>query len=231
MKSHLKRLAAPKTWPILRKVSTFTTRPKPGAHPLELGLPLSVLMKEVLSIGTRTTKEAKKVIDAGKVLVDGKVAKDYRRIVGLMDVVSFPALKQHYRIVLNAKGKLTPLSVNDDEAGVKITRIVRKTTIKKGKIQVTLNDGTNLLLDKNDYKVGDSLVMEVPSHKVKQHIPLAKGNFAYLLGGKHIGRKGSIKAIEGKTVWFIDENKQETETLVSYVMIVGTSKPEVTINE
>lgn len=231
MVSHLKRLAVPKTWPILRKVSTFTTRPKPGAHPLELGLPLSVFMKEVLDIGVRTTKEAKKVVDAGNVFVDGKVCRDYRRIVGLMDVVSIPSLKQQFRIVLDGSGKLAVLSVDEKEAGLKLARIVKKTVVAKGKHQVTLSDGKNLLMDKSEYKVGDTLVVEVPGQKVKQHIPLEEGNFAYLLGGKHIGSQGSIKAIEGEKVLFIDSDKNETETLVSYVMVVGKTKPEVKINE
>ena len=48
VKSHLKRIAAPRTWDIDRKTTKFIARPKPGQHTLQLGMPLAVLLKEIL---------------------------------------------------------------------------------------------------------------------------------------------------------------------------------------
>ena len=58
-KDHLKRLAAPKTWGITRKNTKFITKPVPGPHGMQAGMPLSVLIKEILNYAG-TTREVKK---------------------------------------------------------------------------------------------------------------------------------------------------------------------------
>ena len=45
MKNHLKLIAAPKTWFVPRKTNVFTLRPSPGAHALEYGMPLGLLLE------------------------------------------------------------------------------------------------------------------------------------------------------------------------------------------
>ena len=59
MKRHLKRIAAPKKWAIDRKENTFITRSKPGAHTLDLSLPLGVIIRDFIKY-THTLREAKK---------------------------------------------------------------------------------------------------------------------------------------------------------------------------
>jgi len=186
-------------------------------------------MKEVLAIGVRTTKEAKKVVDAGRLLIDGKKAQDYRRIVGLMDTISIPETKQYFRVVLNERGRLSCIAIDEKEAGQKAAKIVKKMTIKGGKVMVTLSDGRNLPGQK-DYKIGDTLIIEVPSQKVIKHLPLKEGNYAVLLGGKHIGKGGSITQIDEKHVVYKGKD-EEARTLRSYVLVLGTKSPEVKIHE
>ena len=60
VEKHLSRLAMPKTWKVKRKGIKWVTRPLPGAHSLKQGMPISVLLRDVLKLA-RTTKEVKKL--------------------------------------------------------------------------------------------------------------------------------------------------------------------------
>ena len=46
--NHLKRLAMPRSWPLPRKTSIWVTRAAPGAHSLELCMPLNVVIRDIL---------------------------------------------------------------------------------------------------------------------------------------------------------------------------------------
>ncbi|HUR25557.1 MAG TPA: S4 domain-containing protein, partial [Candidatus Thermoplasmatota archaeon] len=86
MSKHLKRLAAPRSWVIPRKTNVYTTKPRPGAHPLERALPLGTVVRDFLKLAA-TGREAARVIGAGDVTVDGRIVKDAKFAVGFMDVV------------------------------------------------------------------------------------------------------------------------------------------------
>ena len=144
---HLKRIATPKTWGILRKVNTFITRPNPGAHSYYKGQSLNTVMKEDIGIA-RTTKE-----------VDGKKRHDEKHNVGFMDVITFPATKESYRIGFTKKGKLKSFAIDAKEANVKITKITGKHHITGGKTQLLCEDGRTINIDKDNYKVGDSALI------------------------------------------------------------------------
>ena len=69
MKNHLKRIASPKTWAIARQGATFVVRPNPGAHSLAMGLPLSLILRDLLQLAS-TMSEAKKILHRREVLPD-----------------------------------------------------------------------------------------------------------------------------------------------------------------
>ena len=106
MKNHLKRIASPRTWLINRKQNKFTVRPKPGAHSLEQGLALGIVVRDLLKLAS-TMMEVKKLLNDQEILVDGKRRKDYRFITGLFDVITIPVLKKSFRVLLDAKGHVS----------------------------------------------------------------------------------------------------------------------------
>lgn len=85
-KNHLKRVAAPRTWPITRKTSKWVVKPTPGAHSEERGMPLVVVLRDLLHLADKS-KEIKQILHEGQVLVDGRVRKDHRFVVGMFDTV------------------------------------------------------------------------------------------------------------------------------------------------
>ena len=199
VKNHLKRIAAPRTWNILRKAHTFISKPNSGAHKNRFGLSINTFLKEEIGIA-KTTKEVKRIMREGEVLVDGKRRHDEKFNVGFMDVVSFPGVKKSYRVGLTSKGKLVGFEVKESEAKKKLVRVEDKKTIKKGKMQLICSFGRVLLVDKDAYKTGDSLLISLPEQKVEKHFAFAKGATVLVLEGKHGGSVGTIEKVEGTIV-------------------------------
>ena len=218
MKQHLKRIAVPRTWAINRKKNVFIVRPKPGAHSLEMGLPLGVMLRDDLKLAG-TISEAKKLLNNNHVLVDGKRRKNHRFIVGLLDILTFPDLGKYYRVQLDRKGRIVLVEITKDESQTKICKIVGKKVLVKGKLQFNLHDGRNLVVDL-DAKVGDSLVIELPKFTVKRVLPLKAGMTIFLTKGKYIGDTGILKEIEGVEAKYT-ANGKEIETAKAYLFVVG----------
>ena len=186
--SHLKRLNAPKAWPIKRKVQTFTTRPKPGPHKLTEAVSLNFLLRDMLQL-TKTTKETKKALTSGNIVINGIPRKDHKFTVGILDTVSVVPTKEQFLIVFSPSGRLQAKKMKSAMEG-HFAKIVNKTIVKKKKVQLNLHNGANLLVDKDAYSTGDTLIME--KGKVKKHLKFEKGATIYLIGGKHKGVSASL---------------------------------------
>lgn len=222
--THLKSYGAPTSWNIRRKESTFTTRPNPGAHPFERGLPINTLLKQ-LGV-TKNTRETKRIINDKAIEVDGATVKDIHTNTGFMDTIHIkPDITIRCR--LDTKGRLAFNNIPKAELNKKVCQITNKQTIKGGKVQLSLSGGRTILAD-NKYKTGDSLLIEVPGQKIIDHFPLAKGNAVFLIGGRHIGTKGTITDIQGDRIW-LNTDKGTIETLKEYTYVIGKDKPAITI--
>lgn len=224
MKNHLKRIASPKTWFVDRKANTFIVRPNPGAHSLDQGLPLGVLLRDDLELAA-TMGEIKKLLNNKEVLVDGIRRKDHSFIVGLFDVLSIPELKKHYRMMLDRKGRLILKEVSAQESSVKLAKVMGKTMIKGGKVQYNLHDGRNILSDGKG-NVGDTFVLSLPKAAVKKVLPLKEGSKIFLTKGKHAGDVGVLKQIKGNEATYSTAG-QEIETAKGYLFVVGEKEMEI----
>ena len=227
MKSHLKRLVTPKSWTLFKKEEKYVVRPRPGAHPAKLSMPITLLLK---NLGyASTTKEVKKILNTKEVLVDGRRVKENKRPVGFMDIITIKETNDALRIVLDKKGRLKVIPADKDEAQLKLCRIKKKTALKKGKIQVNFADNNNILTDKKDMKVGDTVLITVPFQEIKQHLPLEKGAMICLIGGKHIGHKGTVDSIEGTKLIYTAANKKH-ESLKKYAFVIGKEKEAIKLD-
>jgi small subunit ribosomal protein S4e len=230
----LKRRAAPRAWTIPRKGTKWVKRPGPGPHGQDQSIPLLLVLRDLRHL-VSSAREARILLRSGVVRVDGKVAKDLDRGLGLMDTLSLAApLNAHYRVLKDRHGKLILVTIPSTEATVKLGRVRFKHSVPKGKVEVTLHDGRNLLVPSSStYRVGDSLKLEVPSQKVVEHLPLAAGALAYVAGGSHVGEIARVEKVEVRNssqpnlVHF----KEGFATIKEYVFVVGQTQPEVTIAE
>ncbi len=227
-KAHIKRLAAPKSWPINRKTNVWVLRSNPGSHSFETSMPAGLILKEILNY-VKTTKETKYVINEGKVSVNGKVIKKQKFPVGILDVITIG--KDNYRIIINTKGKLIPIKIKNDEAKLLLKRVENKTSLKGKKTQINFSEGSNLLSEEK-YSTGDTVIFS--DNKVKDHIKLEKGVMCYILAGKQVGKTGLVKEIIQKkglqpAKIIFTQGKEDFETLRNYVFVVGKTKPLVTL--
>lgn len=236
---HQKRVSAPSTWPIHRKGSTFVTKISPGPHSKDYGMPLIVLLRDVLNVG-HTRKEIKHIVSTKQVLVDGRARTSDRFPVGHMDVVELSANKSYYRIQLHTSNKLLPVEIDEKEKDVKICKVVGKRNIRGGKTQISLHDGRNIVLEKDDERASQikgmsSIKIKVPSQEILDVYNLQEEARAMVTEGRHRGRVGKIIDIsqrygpKASEVTFIDENggeEAEFRTALEYVFVVG---PELKI--
>jgi len=214
----LKRLVAPRWWPIERKTRKFIVSPR-GPHPKDLSIPLLVLIRDVFKLA-ETNKEARKIIKKGEIFIDGRKMKDPKFGVGLLDTIEIPALKKVYRAI--PKKGLSFIETPQKESKIKICKIVDKKNLKGNKIQLNLHDGRNILTDEK-YSTQDSLLIKLPEQKIVEHIKFEKGYLALVFGGKRAGITAKIKKIEGNRVWLGD--KKAFEVPKRLVIVVGKDKP------
>jgi small subunit ribosomal protein S4e len=244
-RGHLKRKPAPRMWPIHRKEAVWTVMPKPGPHSLSDSLPLALVVRNILGFA-KTAKEAKTIIDQEKIMVDGKIRRDERFIVGLMDVISIAGTKNSYRVLPSAKGLILH-PIDETEAAFKLCRIKDKTIVKNGKLQLDLHDGTSLLpktdatqsLEETTYHTLDVLKISVPEREILGYSKLAEGVPSLVIGGKNVGKVGKIVSIEKKQdkkrrellVTLKDENGNQFQTILDFVFVLGDTESLISLPE
>ena len=226
-KDHLKRLAAPKTWQIKRKTSKFVTKPAPGPHSIGLAMPLNTIMKELLGYA-QTTREVKKIINTGCVKVDGRPRKDFRYPVGVFDTLEFTSTGEHFRALIDKKGRLTMIKSGKSESSAKPCKITGKTMVR-GKMQLNLYDGKNILVDKGTFNVGDTIMISLPDQKISKHLKLEKKSTIFLIGGKHMGETGIVGDIIQNKIIYKDNSGNLVETSKKYAFVIGDSKPLIAL--
>jgi small subunit ribosomal protein S4e len=222
--SHLKRIAAPSSWLIGRKEAKYITRPRPGPHSLQSGISLSTALRELVRIA-RTAKEVKTIVKNKDVFIDKRKRSDEKYPVGLMDIIELPQLELYYRILLDKKGRLKGVKADAKEANTKLSRIESKSKAKGGKILLGLSDGRSITIDKDGYKIGDTLQLALPDQKITAHLKLEKGAMLLLTGGKHAGQISTVDEISQDKI-IIDAGKnQKYEVLKRDAFVIGKEKP------
>jgi len=231
--SHMKREMSPKFWPIHRKEAVWSVKPNPGAHKSRLSTPLAVVIRDFLGLA-ETAKEAKMIITEGKVVVDGKVRRDERYSIGLMDVLELPDAEARYRVLPIHGGKFKLHEIPKGEAGFKLCKIVDKTTLKKGATQLNLHDGRNILAEGDGYEVGDIIRLSVPDQEITDHINFKPGVRAIITGGRSQGQYGILIDLgpepgKKRTATIRTPSNDDVKTLADYIFPVGTETPIISL--
>jgi len=234
---HLKRLAAPEFWPILRKEAKWTVKPSPGPHPASRSLPLLIVVREILGYA-KTYREARRVIAEGHILVDGVVRRDYKFPVGYMDVIEIKASGEFFRAVPVPTKVIALVPISKEEASYKLCRIENKTTVKDGEIQLNLHDGRNIIVPPEEgrkFTTLSTVKISVPGSELLEYFSLEKGVLVTVVGGINVGRVGRVLSIsEGvrhyrKLVLIEDIRGGTFYTSLDKVFVIGVSKPEITL--
>jgi len=225
-KTHLSRLSMPRNWPVEKKGTKWILKPNPGPHNLKYSMPLHLILKMLKY--SKTSKESKNILNKGLINVNGKIRKDIKFPIGMMDVVSVPSVNEHFRIVVRKGNKLDIMPIKKEEANVKPFKIKGKTLLRKGIMQVNLYDGTNILVEKDGYKVNDTLVVDFSGEKMKvnKHLKMEKGANVLIFEGKFAGTTGVVEDVKktyGKSSIIVNTGKEKIETLLDYAFVIDKS--------
>ena len=230
----MKRLLVPDFWKTSKKLSKWVVSPSPGAHKKLESIPLVIVLRDILKL-VETASEAKTVVKNKEILVDGKSVSHSRFSIGLMDTLSIPKIGKNFRVVPSVKG-LHLIDIPEKETKEKLSTIKSKTVMKGKKIQLNLHDGKNVLVDKDSYRTGDSLLLELPSNKIIDHVKMEGGNLGLIIHGKNSGKLAKIKKIlvsrsrEPNKI-ICEAHGKEFEVMKEHVIVVGKTKPLVSVGE
>ncbi|MEX2684936.1 MAG: 30S ribosomal protein S4e [Candidatus Sigynarchaeota archaeon] len=235
----VRRLAAPAYLRINKKEYAFTAKAIPGPHKAGKSFTLLYVLRDLLKVVT-TAKEAKKVVVAGHVIVDGKPRKDIHFPVGLMDVIEIPALKKTFRVNTD-KLYYYKLVEIDKDAHFKLCKIIGKTMQPGGNVQLNLHDGRSVLVRVKDpknpkeaaeYTIGSTVKIDLRSGEIVDSVKLEEGKLAIVVDGINDGRMGKItkitKIMKNDTATLEDKG-ESFETKLKYLFVLGDSKPLVSL--
>lgn len=233
-RGRLKRASSPTVWKIQRKGGRFVPKPSPGPHGKRQGMPLLMIIRDVLKIA-KNSKEAESIVKSGGILVDGRIREDPRLPVGLMDVLEIPAIEKSYRMVPSKTSPLTLLEIPNDEKAKKLCEVKSKKSEKGGKFQCGFHDGRSILIGGEvNLKVGDSCLIEIPSQNIVRNFGLKIDSLIIITSGQSRGKigkvvqmkPGSISRVAMATISVAGVN---IDVPLRMVMVVGDEKPVITI--
>jgi small subunit ribosomal protein S4e len=203
---------------------------------MNTSIPTTVILRDQLKYAT-TAREAKSLIKNGKMLIDGKVRKDDRFPVGLMDVIHIPDTKEYFRVLPDHGGNLRYLAITAEEAQFKLCGIIGKTSLKAGKIQLNLHDGSNVIVntEADKYKVKDVLKIKVPEKEILDHIEFKEMQQVIITGGRSQGAQGVLIKVGPEPGWKRTATIRTIEgddirTLSNYLFVVGVNEPVIKLN-
>jgi small subunit ribosomal protein S4e len=226
MTNHQKRLSAPNSWPVERKTEKFTVKADDGPHG-DAGVPLVVLLRDVLGYAD-SKKEVRYALESGNVRINGDKIRDYRRPVGMFDILEFSEREEYYRVFPDEGGRLALTEIDADAAGSKLGKIVGKRQVAGGETQINLHDGQNVLVeDASDYSGDDSLVVDNETDEIVAHFPYVEGALVTAVSGQHAGEIGEVETIEvtpgsgdNRVVVEGVAGSDDFETIEEYVVVI-----------
>jgi len=221
----MKRLASPYAWGVGRKTPKWAPKTVPGAHKQLECMPLVILLREKLQLAANA-REVKRALNEGLVLVDGRKIKEGDYGVGLMDVISIPCQNKYYRILSRGR-RLEITEISEKQANVKYAKVLDKRMVRGGKVQISLHDGRNQLVEKEEdrFKPGDTIKFKVPEQKLEGFVKFEKGAKCFVYRGRHAGEFGELvevieRAGSKDSDARIKTPKGEIITLSKYLFVV-----------
>ena len=235
--AHLKRYAAPDSWHVAKKTTTYVVKTAPGPHN-GAAMPVAVWLRDHMGLAM-TMREARQVLNSGAVIINGKACKDPKRGIGVFDIISLPTVGKHYRVLMDKRGRYRSIEISPEDAKTRLAKIRDKTVISGGKVQLNLLFGANIIAD-NRYKPKDSVVINLTEgdgkkrFQILDHFPFAVGNMAMVIGGRHSGSVGRIAeirrevgAVPNRVILEDPATKAKFDTIEEYVFVVGKAESAV----
>ena len=206
---HQTRAQTTKKMPIPRKGTKYVARAL--SHRTN-SIPVVIAVRDMLKFA-RTSKEVKEMVKQKLLKINGRDVQDIKESIKLLNI--FQAGKS-YILTLTKTGKF---SLEETRLKDRICRIINKKMLSKGKVQLNLHDGSNIISNEK-VTVGDTLYLNL-QNKIIKHVPLEKSKECIIPSGKYIGHKGKIDSIKDKIVILkLNEKEDKIEIDKSKVIVI-----------
>jgi small subunit ribosomal protein S4e len=208
----------------------YATRPNPGPHKLRECIPLTVLLRFRLKYALNGSEAMKICKDkSGNVKVDGKVRRDHRYPLGVMDVVTLPKTGENFRILYDVKGRFQPVRIDAKEAGFKLCKVKRKIQGKNKIPYIVTHDGRTIRYPHPDVKKNDTVKLNLETNEIDGVVKFENGATVMVIGGNNIGRAGILMHVEHhpgsyEIVHIKDVNGKQFATRLSNIFTIGQGK-------
>ncbi len=206
---YLKRKIMPKSWPVERKGTKYLAKPN---HGLENVITVILALRDILNI-VKNRKEAKKLMNLGKIEVNGKKVKDEKMPLSLFDILGLDDKK--FKVVLKNK----KMGLEKTDKINKICKVKDKKLVKGNKQQVNLSDGRNYISDKK-INTGDSVIIDFKKNQISDVLKLEKGSRVLFISGKHMGQEGKIEEMKKEEI-IVKIKKDKVNTKQESLIVIG----------
>ncbi len=155
---------APSHWCLDKLRGVYATRPATGPHKLRECIPLTILLRNRLSYALSGQEAIKICRDkSGNIKVDGKIRRDPRYPLGMMDVVQIAKTGENFRILYDLKGRFMPVRIDAKEASFKLCKVKRKVLGKNKIPYIVTHDGRTIRYPHPDIKKNDTVKVSLLS--------------------------------------------------------------------
>jgi small subunit ribosomal protein S4e len=208
----------------------YAPRPSTGPHKLRECLPLAIILRNRLKYALNYQEAIKITHDkSGMVQVDGKTRSDVRFPCGFMDVLHLKPSNEYFRLLFDAKGRFRVTKITEEEAKTKILSVKQKLIGANNIPYLVSHDGRTIRYPHPDINVHDSIVYELASGEIKDHIKFEPGAMVMIIGGVNTGRVGHIVHLEkidgASDIVHVRDTKGHTfATRIHYAFVIGKGK-------
>jgi len=192
-KKHLKTLNAPHHWMLPKTAGVHAFRPNAGPHKLRECMPLAIFIRNRLHYAL-TGKECQRILMGRMVKVDGKVRTDTKYPAGYMDVITIDKTGENFRLIYDTKGRYAVHRIKPEEAQFKLCRVKKVGLAKNSIPNLVTHDGRTIRYPNPDCKVGDTVEIDLTSGKITNWVKFDSGNTCQVIGGRNLGRIGTIQS-------------------------------------
>merc|ERR1712093_535680 len=233
-KKHLKRLNAPSHWMLDKLGGIFAPKPSAGPHKTRECLPLTLILRNRLKYALNG-QEVKAILMQRLVKIDGKIRTDATYPIGFQDVVNIERTDEHFRLMMDSKGRFILHRISKAEAAYKLCRVKKVMLGNKGVPYVVTHDGRSIRYPDPNIKANDTVIVDIDSHKIKDTIKFETGNLTIVTTGHNAGRVGIVihqeRHLGSHTIVTIrDASGNDFATRMENVFIIGKdNKPMVSL--
>lgn len=208
----------------------YAPRPSTGPHKLRECLPLALILRNRLKYALNYREAMKITMDkSAMVQVDGKTRSDVRFPCGFMDVLHLKPSNEYFRLLYDVKGRFTVSKITEEEAKTKLLKVKQSVLGPNRVPHIVTHDGRTIRYPHPDIKINDSVVYELATGEIKDHVKFETGALVMIIGGINTGRVGHIvhsESIDGaQDIVHVRDSKGHTfATRINYAFVIGKGK-------